>query len=82
MSDQTQHDDGERSDTDAGHHIDADAGGRAHTSVQDGDPALEGSRSARDVGGPSLAPEDVDAAPDTTGGAKGDIRTKGMEAHE
>ena len=41
-----------------------------------------GSRSARDLGGPKLAPEDVGAAEETTGGAKGDIQTKGMAPHE
>lgn len=65
-----------------GKHIDADAGGRAHTPVEEGNPALEGSRSARDLGGPKLAPEDVDAAEDTTGGAKGDIQTKGQDPHQ
>lgn len=73
------------SDTDGtggGDHIDADAGGRAHTPVEDGHPGLDGSRSARDLGGPKLAPEDLADAEDTTGAAKGDIKTKGQEPHQ
>jgi hypothetical protein len=62
--------------------IDADAGGRAHTPVEEGHPDLEGSRSDRDLGGPKLAPEDLESAEDTTGGAKGDIQTKGHEPHQ
>lgn len=57
---------------------DADTGGRAHTSSSDGHPAGTGERSAREVGGPVAA---EDAEP-TTGGAKGDIQTKGFDAHE
>jgi hypothetical protein len=57
--------------------------GGVHTSPEEGHPDLDGSsRSARDLGGPSIAPEDLEGAPDTTGGAKGDIQTKGMEPHE
>jgi len=65
-------------------HAQGHEGGRAHTPAAEGHPALDpsSSRSARDLGGPSIAPEDLDDAPDTTGGAKGDIRTKGMEPHE
>jgi len=65
-------------------HAQGHEGGRAHTPAGDGHPALDpsSSRSARDLGGPSIAPEDLDAAPDTTGGAKGDIQTKGFEPHE
>ena len=64
-------------------HAQGHEGGKAHTPAAEGHPALDGSsRSARDLGGPSIAPEDLDDAPDTTGGAKGDIRTKGMEPHE
>ncbi|MCW3009897.1 MAG: hypothetical protein JWO90_301 [Solirubrobacterales bacterium] len=62
-------------------HASGDEGGLAHTPAAEGDPDLEGSRSARDLGGPKLAPEDLDAAEDTTGGAKGDIQTKGQEPH-
>ena len=57
---------------------DADTGGRAHTSSSEGHPAGTGERSAREVGGPVAA---EDAEP-TTGGAKGDIATKGFDAHE
>ena len=57
---------------------DADAGGRAHTSSTEGHPAGTGARSAREVGGPVAA---EDAEP-TTGGAKGDIPTKGFDAHQ
>ena len=57
---------------------DMDAGGRAHTSSSEGHPAGTGERSAREVGGPVAA---EDAEP-TTGGAKGDIQTKGFEPHE
>ena len=63
-------------------HASGDEGGRAHTPATDGNAALDGSRSGRDLGGPKLAPEDVDDAEATTGGAKGDIRTKGQEPHE
>ena len=65
-------------------HAQGHEGGRAHTAAAEGHPGLDpsSSRSGRDLGGPSIAPEDLDDAPDTTGGAKGDIRTKGMEPHE
>jgi hypothetical protein len=56
----------------------ADTGGRAHTSSGDGHPAGTGERSAREVGGP-VAAEDAEPA---TGAAKGDIPTKGFDAHE
>jgi hypothetical protein len=56
----------------------ADAGGKAHTSSTEGHPAGTGERSAREVGGPVAA---EDAEP-TTGGAKGDIQTKGFDAHQ
>ncbi len=55
-----------------------DAGGKAHTSTSEGHPAGDGERTDRDVGGP-VAAEDAD---ETTGGAKGDISTKGFDAHE
>ncbi len=57
---------------------DSDTGGRAHTSSTEGHPAGTGERSAREVGGP-VAAEDAE---ETTGGAKGDIQTKGFDAHE
>ncbi len=57
---------------------DSDAGGRAHTSSTEGHPAGTGERTAREVGGPVAA---EDAEP-TTGGAKGDIQTKGFDAHQ
>ena len=64
-------------------HAQGHEGGKAHTPPGEGHPDLGGaSRSARDLGGPSIAPEDLDDAPDTTGAAKGDIRTKGMDPHE
>ena len=64
-------------------HAQGHEGGKAHTPAGEGHPDLGGaSRSARDLGGPSIAPEDLDDAPDTTGAAKGDIQTKGMEPHE
>lgn len=65
-------------------HAQGHEGGKAHTPAAEGHPALDpsSSRSARDLGGPSIAPEDLDDAADTTGGAKGDIQTKGMEPHE
>ena len=55
-----------------------DAGGKAHTSSTEGHPAGDGARTDRDVGGP-VAEDD---APDATGSAKGDIQTKGFDAHE
>jgi hypothetical protein len=65
-------------------HAQGHEGGTAHTPAGEGHPDLsrDASRSARDLGGPSIAPEDLDDAPDTTGAAKGDIQTKGMEPHE
>ena len=65
-------------------HAQGHEGGRAHTPADQGHPGLEdgASRSARDLGGPSIAPEDLDDAPDTTGAAKGDIQTKGMKPNE
>ena len=54
-----------------------DAGGKAHTSSSEGHPAGDGARTGRDVGGP-VADEDAEEA---TGGAKGDISTKGFDSH-
>ena len=59
--------------------IDADAGGKAHTSETEGHPAGDGERSDRDVGGPRAA-EDAPEAGEH--GITGDIQTKGMEPHE
>jgi hypothetical protein len=59
--------------------IDADAGGRAHTPVEDGHPDLQKSeRSDRDVGGPTSA-EGAEGSEGTGPGAKGDIKTRGFE---
>lgn len=55
-----------------------DAGGKAHTSTTEGHPAGDGARSDREVGGP-VAEE---GAEESTGSAKGDISTKGFDAHE
>lgn len=55
-------------------HNDADTGGRAHTPEGE-HPAGDGPRTDRDVGGPTSAPD----AQSTTGGAKGDIKTRGFE---
>ena len=55
-----------------------DAGGKAHTSSSEKHPAGDGARTDRDVGGP-VAEE---GAEESTGGAKGDISTKGFDAHE
>ncbi len=63
-------------------HAQGHEGGKAHTPASEGNDALSGTRSGRDLGGPSIAPEDLDDAEDTTGGAKGDIQTKGMDPHE
>jgi hypothetical protein len=57
---------------------DIDAGGRAHTSSEEGHPAGTGERSDRDVGGP-VAAEDAE---ETTGGVKGTVETKGPDPHE
>jgi hypothetical protein len=54
-----------------------DAGGKAHTASDEGHPAGDGARSDRDVGGP--VPEE--GADESTGGAKGDISTKGFDSH-
>jgi hypothetical protein len=59
--------------------IDADAGGRAHTPVEEGHPDLQKpERSDRDVGGPTPA-EGAEGQPGTEGGVKGDIKTRGFE---
>ena len=55
-----------------------DAGGKAHTSSTEGHPAGDGARTDRDVGGP-VAEEDAE---ESLGGAKGDISTKGFDAHQ
>jgi hypothetical protein len=55
-----------------------DAGGKAHTSTTEGHPAGDGARSDREVGGP-VAEE---GAEESTGSAKGDISTKGFDAHQ
>jgi hypothetical protein len=57
-----------------------DAGGRAHTGLDEGHPAGDGPRSDRDVGGPTAA-EDAEPQPGTEPGAHGDIQTKGMPPH-
>ena len=54
-----------------------DAGGRAHTSSDEGHPAGDGARSDRDVGGP-VADE---GAEETTGGIHG-TRDTPIEPHE
>jgi hypothetical protein len=59
-----------------------DAGGRAHAGQDEGHPAGNDGRSARDVGGPRAA-EDAERDPERQiGGATGDIQTKGLDAHE
>ncbi len=55
-----------------------DAGGKAHTTSEEGHPAGDGARTDREVGGP-VAEE---GAEETTGGIHGDIETKGFDAHE
>ena len=55
-----------------------DAGGKAHTSSSEGHPAGNEERSDREVGGPKAA----DDAEESLGGAKGDISTKGFDAHQ
>jgi hypothetical protein len=62
-------------ESDAGN---VDAGGKAHTSTKEGHPAGNGARSDRQVGGP-VAEE---GAEESLGSAKGDIQTKGFDAHE
>lgn len=54
-----------------------DAGGRAHTSENEPHPAGDGPRTDREVGGP-VAEEDAE---ESTGGAHGDISTKGFDSH-
>ena len=54
-----------------------DAGGKAHTSSDEPHPAGDGARTDRDVGGP-VAEDDAE---ESTGGAKGDISTKGFDSH-
>jgi hypothetical protein len=55
-----------------------DAGGKAHTTSEEGHPAGDGARTDREVGGP-VAEEGAEEA---TGGIHGDIQTKGFDAHE
>ena len=55
-------------------HADADTGGRAHTPEGE-HPAGDGPRTDRDVGGPTAE----EGAGETTGGTKGDIKTRGFE---
>jgi hypothetical protein len=55
-----------------------DAGGKAHTSSSEPHPAGDGARSDREVGGP-VAEEDAE---ESLGSAKGDISSKGFDAHE
>lgn len=62
-------------ESDAGN---VDAGGKAHTKSTEPHPAGDGARSDREVGGP-VAEE---GAEESTGSAKGDISTKGFDAHE
>ncbi|HEX8123362.1 MAG TPA: hypothetical protein VF549_19065 [Solirubrobacteraceae bacterium] len=54
-----------------------DAGGRAHTSSDEGHPAGDGARTDRDVGGP-VAEDDAEEA---TGGVHGTRETP-IEPHE
>jgi hypothetical protein len=67
-----------------GHTPNADAGGKAHTKPGEPHPDLEkDGRSDRDVGGPTIPPEEREKdGTTTTGGAHGDIQTKGFEPHE
>lgn len=67
-----------------GHDPNADAGGRAHTKPEDGHPDLEkDGRSDRDVGGPTIPPEEREKDGMTsTGSATGDRPTEGFGAHE
>ena len=55
-----------------------DAGGKAHTTSTEGHPAGDGPRSDREVGGP-VAEE---GAEESLGSGKGDIATKGFDAHQ
>ena len=55
----------------------ADAGGRAHTSSEEGHPAGDGPRTDRDVGGPT-AEEDAE---ESHGGVHG-TRDTPLESHE
>lgn len=59
----------------------ADAGGKAHTGLDEGHPAGDGARSDREVGGP-VAEEGAETSTGTPPGAHGDIQTKGFDAHE
>ena len=54
-----------------------DAGGKAHTSSEEGHPAGDGARTDREVGGP-VAEE---GAEESTGGVHG-TRETGLDAHE
>jgi hypothetical protein len=56
-----------------------DAGGRAHTGLEDEHPAGEGPRSDRDTGGPTGDSEEPSDQPH--GGAHGN-RPSGFDAHE
>ncbi|HEU4973969.1 MAG TPA: hypothetical protein VFT50_02675 [Baekduia sp.] len=67
--------------TPTSHAPDADAGGKAHTRLDEGHPAGEGPRTDREVGGPTPA-EDAETSTGTEPGAHGTRETPGHEAHE
>jgi hypothetical protein len=55
-----------------------DAGGRAHTGLDEDHPAGDGPRSERDVGGPTGTGEETEGDPE---GGHGD-RPSGFDSHE
>src|SRR3954452_6657071 len=72
---------GEHGATPEGARFDADAGGKAHTRLDEGHPAGDGERTDRQVGGPTSA-DGAEPSSGTEPGAHGDIPTKGFEPHE
>jgi hypothetical protein len=56
-----------------------DAGGKAHTELDEPHPAGDGARSGRETGGPTSETQEPDDQPH--GGAHGD-RPSGFDAHE
>jgi hypothetical protein len=59
----------------------ADAGGRAHTGLDEEHPAGEGPRSDRDVGGPTSTDSEQGDVAGQEGRGHGD-RPSGFDAHE
>ena len=60
--------------------IGQDAGGKAHTELDEDHPAGDGPRSGRETGGPTSAEQEPEDQPH--GAAHGDRPTEGFDSHE